>query len=215
MKYTVIIPTMWMQRKLLFKMLPVYQAHPSVEEILIINNASSFFAVKAQTFSKVRILNDGNNIFVNPAWNLGVREAKCERVIIANDDIHFLNLNAVLKLADVNLVPGMVMGFHRDSFKKCKNGRVWDDIKVVRPEREYHTYGFGVFMIVHRESWHVVPDNMVVWAGDSLQFNILDPHLIEGVDVDTPMRGTSRRVTEVRKYRQSDIINFNEYMAQL
>ena len=37
--------------------------------------------------SKVRIINPPENIYVNPRWNLGVKEAKFDKVALFNDDI--------------------------------------------------------------------------------------------------------------------------------
>jgi len=213
MKFTVIIPTMWKQTKYLFHMLPMYSAHASIKEILIINNEGSAYVNQAELYDKVRILNDGKNIYVNPAWNLGVREAACECVIIANDDISFSFLEKVLELAEEHLVPGKIIGFHKNSFPKHRDNTI-EEVTIVKPERGYHSYGFGTFMAVYRDSWVMIPDNMVVWAGDSLQFQVLEPFLIQGIPVDTPMRGTSRYLSDVKRYRQFDVVNFNDYLIE-
>ena len=212
MMYSVIIPTMWKALDQLTSMLQIYEANPLVGEILIVQNAPGIPI--GTTCKKVRILNNGENLFVNPSWNLGVREATYGRVIIVNDDITFSNLEAVLKLAEDYLIPGMIIGFHRNSFKKWRNGKSWDGVRIMEPKPKYHANGFGVFMIVHRDSWHVIPDNMVVWGGDSLQFHALSPYLIEGVDVATTMGSTVRAVPEIKKYRKSDVVNFNKYMEE-
>ena len=39
--------------------------------------------------AKVQRLEQDNNIFVNPAWNLGVEQAKNENICICNDDVLF------------------------------------------------------------------------------------------------------------------------------
>lgn len=173
----------------LFKMLPSYEACDLIGEILIIDNVG-FDRGLVRVFKKVRVLNDGKNIFVNPAWNLGVKEAKYERIIIANDDIAF-DLDPVMEVVDDHLQEGMICGFSINCFAKKRNGSpLAPTLRIVKHTTE-RAYGFGVFMVLFKSTYFPVPKEFKVWCGDSLQFAKHDVYLIEGVDVITKMQRTT------------------------
>lgn len=86
-QFSIIIPTL--QRSAELRPLVAQLAeHPRVLEVIVINNAS---APLQWASPRVRVLQQGHNIFVNPAWNLGVREARGRLVAIVNDDIEMPN----------------------------------------------------------------------------------------------------------------------------
>jgi len=61
-----------------------YKKMPKINEIIIINNDPSYKIPTYFKHNKIKILTQKENIFVNPAWNLGVSVAKNENIIIAN-----------------------------------------------------------------------------------------------------------------------------------
>ena len=69
-KYSIIIPTMW-RSELIHQMLPLYDRSEYVGEVIIIDNDPSKMPDLSQ-FEKVRHYAMKENIYVNPAWNLGV-----------------------------------------------------------------------------------------------------------------------------------------------
>ena len=74
--FSVIIPTMWRSMRLLGMLHRLYNSDDVDEIILIDNDKDSRFSFENK---KIKILEQDENIFVNPAWNLGVKEAKNER----------------------------------------------------------------------------------------------------------------------------------------
>ena len=74
MKWSVIIPTLW-KPKTFPELLERLQNEPCVDEILIIDNAPHQKA-SVEFGPKIIWLEQPQNIFVNPAWNLGVERAK-------------------------------------------------------------------------------------------------------------------------------------------
>lgn len=88
--YTVIIPTMWRAREISLA-LPLLDISPTVGEILIINNDRHrtpmwFTSVK---WNKVRTYSPPSNIFVNPAFNLGVSQSHFDKIVLLQDDVVF------------------------------------------------------------------------------------------------------------------------------
>ena len=82
--FSVIIPTMWKSDYLL-KMIEVYNNSEFISEVIIIDTEpESKMPIDSD---KVSVYTKGENIYVNPAWNMGVSLAKTPFVIIANDDI--------------------------------------------------------------------------------------------------------------------------------
>ena len=84
-KFSVVMPTMWKSDKT-ERLLSVLNNHKLISEILVIDNNPSE-RPRMKRMKKLRYIYKGDNIFVNPAWNLGVKESKRENLIIVNDDV--------------------------------------------------------------------------------------------------------------------------------
>ena len=202
LKYSVIIPTMWMVPDMLLVMLQKYQDNSLIGEILIINNKLGFSLQRLQEYDKVRVLNGGKNFYVNPSWNLGVSESVCDKIIIANDDIYIENLDGVLKLVEANIHPGYIFGFGRNCFIQKRGVLPLGKPKISVPKKEL-VYGFGVFMLLYKSSYIKIPGPLKVWCGDSLLYNALTPFIIEGIDIRTKMGGTSRQL-KLKQIKKED-----------
>ena len=80
-KFSVIIPTMW-KCDLIFKLLPILEASDFVGEILLIDNDKSNRPPQITNTTKLRIIEQEQNIYVNPAWNLGVELSNYPNICI-------------------------------------------------------------------------------------------------------------------------------------
>ena len=60
--------------------------HPTVREVIVVNNHPDPLDFGREN---VRVLQQERNIYVNPAWNLGAREARGKYLAILNDDVLF------------------------------------------------------------------------------------------------------------------------------
>jgi hypothetical protein len=199
--FTIIIPTMWLYLNSLKQMVRKYADISLVKEILIIDNKPS----KRIEFTekKVRVIGIGKNQYVNPSWNFGVKEAKTEKVILANDDITIGNIDTLFTVIDSCLVPGMVMGMDTSCYAHGK--KEWS---LVKPEKM--NYGFGVFMAIHKEDYKEVPKQFKVWYGDNIQFIANSPIVLSGIKIQTPMKGTTSTLN-LRKERIQEKKSFLEY----
>ena len=83
-KISVIIPTLQKNLSFLINLLSTLERDTSVDEIIVIDNSLRGLNYKS---SKLRLIIPEENLFVNPSWNLGVKEAKNELVALLNDDI--------------------------------------------------------------------------------------------------------------------------------
>ena len=178
---------MWLHPGLLQSMVEKYTACSLIKEILIINNDETRrIDLKSQ---KVRLIGSGENIFVNPAWNLGVKEAKTECVIIANDDIIIPELENAVQTIDSALKPGMVIFPHKSCYPQ--KGKLTGLPRIEQGDSP--DYGFGVFMSMYKSTYHIIPDELRIWWGDHLQWDYSEKQMhLKGIEIQTDMRGTTR-----------------------
>jgi len=193
-KYSVIIPTMWASDKIL-KMIKVYDKCPYIQEVLLINNKPED-SLKLKS-KKLKVIYKGKNIYVNPAWNLGVKKAKSENVIIANDDIYFENLNELLNIIipDKNILIGPALTSYKKQDKG--NGR-YDDIppyqgRIRLQEVNTMNWGYGTFMIMDKKSYKQVPKHLLIWEGDLIQFHNNKSFVFQGINIETEMSETIKK----------------------
>ena len=104
--YSVVIPTLLKDEDVLLKLLSTLLLDDGVYEILLINNSKkkfnftpkfldsiseqekeNFINKISEKNSVLRVINMPENIYVNPAWNLGVKLASSRYIAIFNDDM--------------------------------------------------------------------------------------------------------------------------------
>lgn len=182
--FSVVIPTL--QRAPELKPL-VHECaeHPLVLEVLVINNSPVPLRWPSP---KVRVLQQAENIFVNPAWNLGAREARGDLLAILNDDISF----DVSMFEDVSRVLGTsgvgIVGPHAS----CYSGREGGSFHI-RPALEPGPF-FGTCIFLRREDYVNIPEDMPIWGGDDWLFfhSRGMPMEFRGVSMRTDMSTTTR-----------------------
>lgn len=179
--FSVVIPTL--QRSVeLPELLGLLCSHPLVGEVIVVNNAPAPIEV---SHPKINVLNQDQNIFVNPAWNLGVSHAQFENLIIANDDIRFPQ--ELLDRAAIWMSKRFgVIGPADAAFQQTGRGKV-----RLRPAYR-RSYGFGTLMMMRTASYVPIPDDLRIWSGDTWLFHqqVCRNYVFEGVRICTPMSTT-------------------------
>lgn len=153
---TVVIPTLQRAPELK-NLLRTLADHPRVGEILVINNAATPLGPVPE---KVQVIDLDENIFVNPAWNLGAELASHEYLVLANDDIE-IDPELVtygLTLLDRRLYP--LIGVHPGFVGSAVSTRPRH-----RPA-DRRTPGFGVLMFLPRRNYVPVPEPAKIFYGD-------------------------------------------------
>ena len=86
--FSIIIPTMQKDLDVLGMLLSELQESPYVGEIILIDNANKALECN---YSKLKVFPQKQNLFVNPAWNLGIKlsSKEFEYFGIINDDLIF------------------------------------------------------------------------------------------------------------------------------
>lgn len=167
--YSVVVPTLW-RYPFFVDFLKDLVRFPMVDDIVVINNNMAATPVDdIFQHAKIRMIAQGENIGVNPAWNLGVQISRNNKVCIVNDDVifdlkMFYHVDTVLSPASgvVGICPG-VADFGQPPV-------VSGAIKIL-PWAGQHTYGFGCLMFVHRAWWIDIPAGLRIYYGDNWIFD--------------------------------------------
>lgn len=201
---------MW-KSNLFHKSIMEYKKMPKINEIIIINNDPSYKIPTYFKHNKIKILTQKENIFVNPAWNLGVSVAKNENIIIANDDIQIAKLNWVLGVVEKHLKKYDLLGF--DISKTNKTNLV--EIKPL-PKPSKRPHAFGVFMITKKSKYVPVPEEIKIWYGDDIQFYTNKKRGILAVPSATiEMSKTTKSVSNTKQIiDKEDRPNFKKYVKK-
>jgi glycosyltransferase involved in cell wall biosynthesis len=194
-KYSVIVPTMWKVADQFTKFLKVLCDCPSVDEIIIINNLVYDTPIAdILTHSKITLMNFKQNIYVNPAWNIGVATARNNRICIANDDVTF-DTAVFGRLQDLLTEDAGIFGL-------CPGEAYFNQVPVtdksinIIPWTGQHTYGFGCLMFMHKKSWVDIPRELEIYFGDNFIFDIQlsqgkTNYLITNMEHFTPFAATT------------------------
>lgn len=187
-RFTVIIPTL-QRSSLLRELVSRLGDSPLVEEVLVVNNAE---APWTSPHPRCRVIDVGQNIFVNPAWNLGAQEASAPFLAIVNDDVLF-DAGILRPIARrlgrgagiIGPAPGCVRDIEAPPLRLPRR-------PVFVPTYE-RPYAFGTAMFMRREDYVPIPDDLKVWRGDDYLFRrqVRRNFMVLGIDVRTHMSTTS------------------------
>lgn len=167
---SVITPTMWVPEKFC-DFLQYVVKQECVGEVIIINNAVDKTPNHiALSHPKIKMVNCEENIYVNPAWNLGAKMASFEHLCFLSDDV-IVDLRAFYKADDFmekNPEMGMLYicpGFEDQDQPKVTTGEIEIESGPVT-----NRYGYGAFFFVHKKDWNPIPEQFKIWFGDHFTF---------------------------------------------
>jgi hypothetical protein len=181
--YSIIIPTMWMSNldKFLIQ-LGMLNSYNRISEILIIDNNINNLSVDRDLikniFSKVHIFPMSKNIYVNPAWNFGVNRSKEEYIVLLNDDLFTTpSIDFLLELHYRHTHKDIgVFGMNETCYPAWYND-VQNNIPLpiesnvcIEPSDGY-ALGWGCMIIMHRDKWVKIPEEIKIWFGDNFIAN--------------------------------------------
>ena len=165
-RFSIVIPTMFKCPDITNELLGNLYDDPAVSEVIIINNTEdSNNVTKININKKLQVQSQSKNLYVNPSWNLGVSVAKEHYVGILNDDIIIaeglfsgLSNVPIENLGVIGASHGSLMGLDKPERFMSKEFHIKG-----MPER---TWGFGVFMVLHKNHYPTIPEDMKIWCGD-------------------------------------------------
>lgn len=207
---SVVIPTMWKFEEFP-NFLEILVQHPLINEIIIIDNDRSARPTRSVLNNvKVSLHDYGRNIFVNPAWNEGVRVAKNNKIAIVNDDIIFDTrvFDAVYNVLDTVGCIGL------NVTSPTPTGL----IKIV-PLAGQPTFGFGMLVFVTKYTYENIPDGLNIYYGDNFIFDNclwrgLPILLIENLFFYTPYATTTRTILDGAIRKSEEGLVYAEVITQ-
>ena len=129
-----------------------------VGEILLIDNNSSVKPLKISNYDKIRYLPQEQNIYVNPAWNLGVKESKFNNICISNDDIIF-NTN-VFNFIQPHLSKG-IYGMSAANYYGVDKEKPYGISKI-----ETRPWGWGCLFFIDKNNYYPIDEKLRIACGD-------------------------------------------------
>ena len=79
--FSIIIPTLWRCDRIL-ELLDELEKCTAVDEIILIDNNDSYSKNVNKTFTKIKLISNKENMYVNPSWNLGVKKSRNSNIAI-------------------------------------------------------------------------------------------------------------------------------------
>lgn len=165
---SVIIPTLQKDKTTLTNLVTSLVKDIVVKEIIIIDNSLKGFNFNNE---KVRVIIPKENLFVNPSWNLGTKEAKSEYICLANDDIIIpenLCTNVLNEISDrhgiIGANPNYVINTSYQENNTNSTKITLDKIKYERP------FNFGIIMFLKKNTYKKIPNDLKIFYGDDWLF---------------------------------------------
>lgn len=165
-----IMPTLWKAREI-HRLIENFKkiTNKNVELILIDNKNSNF----KDNDPKITVIKCSKNIFVNPAWNLGVKLAKNEYICLLNDDVYF-NFTTVINNFDriwreyKNIG---IIGYNIDEKIRSEYNRELNDDNdiLTLTNIDYVPMGFGCCMFMKKDDYVYIDETYKIYWGDTLQ----------------------------------------------
>lgn len=181
-KISVVIPTLQKNVELLKNLIATLADDENVIEIILIDNSTKGFEIndvfKNNDVSKIndisnklRLINPEKNIFVNPAWNLGVKEAKADIVALLNDDIIIPEGFCSSIAGEMNPDMG-VIGYNID-FVETTSEILPPPSKtpITLTPLKYRSNNWGIAIFFYKTSYFEIPENLKIYFGDDWIFN--------------------------------------------
>ncbi len=205
-KFSVVIPTLWKSNrigKLLFDLIKC----EFVDEIVLIDNGGKFFEY-FEALDKVKLVQVEENIYVNPAWNLGIKIASNDSIALVNDDINF-NPNIFGIMTKDVLSEYGIIGQSEFNYK----GNNTDEPVLEKWTGKVRDWGWGCLIMFDRKNWIEIPDDIKIWYGDDYIFkcNPATKSTMKNFNIETEMSTTSDEpIWDERK--KEDYNNFIKYL---
>lgn len=191
---SVVVPTMWKFAPFL-NFLQDMVACDLISQIIIINNDNQATPLhKVLLDSKITLLDYGQNLYVNPSWNLGVHHCKNDIICIANDDLLF-DLRVLSKILKEFLPTHGCVGVQ--TWATTNTGL----INYISAWGQDLT-GFGQLMFVYKSNWVDIPCELNIAYGDNFIFDIhrkfhMSNYLIVNMLHWTPANVTSSQIISI------------------
>jgi hypothetical protein len=208
MKFSVVIPTLLKSPLTLHNLLDNLSIQECVGEIILINNSNINFEF---AHTKVKVMKMPENIYVYAAWNLGVEIAKSDYVAILNDDIiipkNCFDLlcsftGSIKWISNYGLIGIDFLTINNDFNFDNNLDSIWGREIIFRD------WGFGIFMLVYRQNYNPIPNELKVWCGDDYIFYKCIEKGLKNIMITIPIKTKMSSTSDLPEF--NDIKHLDE-----
>jgi len=194
-----IIPSMWRRPVFTLDALKYYLTLEEITKIIIIDNDFTR-RPKSEVFdsNKIKILDYGENLYVNESWNRGMQNAGEDLICICNDDIKIDKLAIALISEFESLNPNAIdlIGVSNDVRTKCF-GICRFKMDLTKNIGLQAGGLFGIAMFIRKKNYKQIPKDLKVWFGDDyIARNCKNIYTISPIKIIGSMSST---VSSIRK----------------
>ncbi len=157
---SVIMPSMFIPGGIV-EMVKEVCNHPLVGEFILMDNTVEGNHI-TEEIPKLTYIQEGENTFINPAWNKGARMAKYDKLMFLNDDV-ITDFSLIDKVYDQITEDKGIIGLGEGCWQY--NGGKFG----VRPIHQFRG-GFACLFFIHKNSYRMIPEDIKVWYGDNWLF---------------------------------------------
>ena len=154
-----------------------------INKIIIIDNTEdNSFDKTFDINEKFLILKPNGNIFVNPAWNLGVKNVESEYFFILNDDI-LLTRETIKLVYNLYKSKDDIRALSVECVISSRDNKLNDEIishkkfiEELGDDLALLPYGSrqGYFVMMKKDYWIEIPEDLKIFCGDDFMFDITE-----------------------------------------
>ena len=166
---TFIIPTIWKAEEIYKSIEQFKRLENKKAELIIVDNTHSDFY---DSDPRITIVKCSNNIFVNPAWNIGVKLTRNKYICLLNDDIYFNYVtlfNNFEKFIQQNPKLGLI-GFNENARHKGSEKELnadHDDLILI-DTTDIVPFGYGCCIFINKEDYIEIYEDYKIFYGDTI-----------------------------------------------
>jgi hypothetical protein len=146
-----------------------------VGEIILIDNDKSKRPAHIVNTDKIRIIEQEQNIYVNPAWNLGVKLSNYPNICISNDDLVW----------NVQILPFILENIHLGIIGQATSNYFDGDGDLNITLTIERNWGWGCCFFLQKDKWVKIPDVLKVACGDDWLVSKISAYQISGTPIET------------------------------
>ena len=176
-----------------------------VGEIILIDNNSSLKPIHLPYRSKLRHLQQERNIYVNPAWNLGVRLSEYEYICICNDDILFDT--DIFQFIQPYLNEG-IYGMSTENYYNREPETPYEIRSI-----DHRPWGWGCLFFIHKKNYYPIDERLKIASGDDwlIKYTKGGAHEIYNLDLQDDKVSTTAIRSEFSGIQKQDIELWSQY----
>lgn len=172
-RFSIIIPTLQKENRILNKLISQLSEDDSVDEIILIDNSCKGYFFNS---SKLRVIVPNKNLYVNPSWNLGIKEAKNEFFGILNDDLLLPKNLCSQVLEFLNNNNCGLIGLDNDTLIPTKSIQEFNDnpenmvISFKKMDEKFNSGYWGSIIFGSCKNYKSIPEELKIYCGDNFLY---------------------------------------------